>query len=253
MTGHDMTGPDMTGLARTVVLPEPLPAAADEPQNAKYPPGTTQRLLPTDLVTPKTREVLAARIAAYEKPGAPEPRFFTTAEFATLEAVCARLIPQPDREHPIDLAGAIDQRLAAGKGNGWRYDTMPPDGEAFRRAIQGLNEAARAVSTAAAGHSVEARFETLGPSEQDAVLAAVQRGDATEPVWSTMPSTRFFEELLTELASSYYSHPLGQDEIGFAGYADAHGWQRIGLNEMERFEPLALGEAPDPEAGGSNA
>ncbi|MGI8547312.1 MAG: gluconate 2-dehydrogenase subunit 3 family protein [Gemmatimonadaceae bacterium] len=252
MTSPD-TGGTTTGPAHTVVLPEPLAAPADRPPNAEYPLGTTQRLLTTDLVTTKTREVLEARIAAYEKPGAPEPHFFTTAEFATLGAVCTRLIPQPDREHPIDLAGAIDQRLAAGKGNGWRYDSMPPDGEAFRRAIQGLNEAACAVSTAAAGHSVEARFETLGGSEQDAVLAAVQRGDATGPVWSTMPSTRFFEELLTELASSYYSHPLGQDEIGFAGYADAHGWQRIGLNQLERFEPLALGEAPDPEAGGSNA
>lgn len=248
MTDHD----DKTGPARTIVLPEPLPASADRPPNAEYPLGTTKRLLPTYLVTEKTREVLAARIAAYEKPGAPEPRFFTTAEFATLKAVCARLIPQPDREHPIDLAGAIDQRLAAGKGNGWRYDTMPPDGEAFRRAIHGLNETARALVTAVAGHSVETRFETLGPSEQDAVLAAVQRGEAAGAIWETMPSTRFFEELLTELASSYYSHPLGQDEIGFAGYADAHGWQRIGLNQLERFEPLATGEAPDPEAGGSN-
>lgn len=240
---------------RTDPLPRHSATAGDERPNAmypSYPPGTTQRLLPTDLVTPKTREVLEARIAAYEKPGDPEPRFFTVAEFATLEAVCARLIPQPDREHPIDLAGAIDQRLAAGKGNGWRYDSMPPDPEAFRRAIQGLNETTRAMSADAAGHAVETRFEAVGAAEQDAVLKAVQRGDAAGAVWSTMPSTRFFEELLTELASGYYSHPLGQDEIGFAGYADAHGWQRIGLNQLERFEPLAPGEAPDPEAGGSN-
>lgn len=246
----------MTGLARTVVLPEPLSTAADERPSAlypTYPPGTTQRLLPTDLVTPKTREVIEARIAAYEQPSAPESRFFTPAEFTTLTAVCARLIPQPDRERPIDLAGAIDQRLAAGKTNGWRYDTMPPDPDAFRRAIQGLNEAASARVTAAAGHSVDARFETLGGSDQDAVLAAVQRGEAAGPIWETMPSTRFFEELLTELASGYYSHPLAQDEIGFAGYADAHGWQRVGPNELERFEPRALGEAPDPAAGGSNA
>lgn len=240
-------------------LTEPPPqhpaAAGDGRSNAmypSYPPGTTQRLLATDLVTPKTREILEARIAAYERPGAPEPRFFTSAEFATLGAVCARLIPQPDREHPIDLAGSIDQRLAAGKGNGWRYDSMPPDPEAFRRAIQGLNETANAMST------LETRFEMLNESQQDAVLKAVQRGDAAGEIWQAMPSTRFFEELLTELATSYYSHPLAQDEIGFAGYADAHGWQRIGLNEIERFEPRADvgatgGRPPDLAVGGSNA
>lgn len=206
-----------------------------------YPEGTASRLLATDLVTPKTREVLNARIAAYEKPDAPVSRFFTSAEFRTLQAVCARLIPQADREHPIDLAGAIDQRLAAGKTNGWRYDAMPPDGEAFRRAMRGLNEAAQAISNGGPNTG----FETIADSAQDKVLAAVQRGDATGKVWETMPSTRWFEELLTEVATSYYSHPIAQDEIGFAGYADAHGWQRIGLNELESFEPRPINAAQD--------
>lgn len=230
--------------------PRPEALTAAERPNAldtSYPPGTMQRLLPTDLVTPKTREVLGARIAAHEQPEVPGLRFFTRAEFTTLTAVCVRLIPQPDREHPIDLAGAIDQRLAARKTNGWRYDTMPPDGEAFRRALQGLHETVAAMSTS------EVRFETLGAAAQDAVLTAVQRGDAAGATWETMPSARFFEELLTELATLYYSHPLAQDEIGYTGYADAHGWQQIGLNELERFEPRAFGEAPDPAADGSDA
>lgn len=208
-----------------------------------YPEGTTKRLLATDLVTAKTREVLKARIAAHEKRDNPEPHFFSTAEFKTLQAVCARLIPQPDREHPIDLAGGIDQRLAAGKTNGWRYDTMPPDGEAFRRALRGLDETARAMSN----DGLEHRFEMISDSAKDAVLKAVQRGDATGAAWQTMPSMRWFEELLTELASSYYSHAVAQDEIGFAGYADAHGWQRIGLNELESFEPRPMNAGQDDE------
>lgn len=215
--------------------------------NPTYPKGTTSRLLATDLVTPKTREVLGARIAAYEHPGAPEPGFFSSDEFRTLQAVCARLIPQPDRDHPIDLAGAIDQRLAASKTNGWRYDTMPPDGEAFRRALRGLDETARTMSNGAP----DINFERLDASTQDVVLTAVQRGDAAGDVWETMPSTRWFEELLTELATSYYSHPLAQDEIGFAGYADAHGWQRIGLNELELFEPRPITAPRDTDVGGT--
>lgn len=215
--------------------------------NPTYPKGTTSRLLATDLVTPKTREVLGARIAAYEHPGAPEPGFFTSEEFRTLQAVCARLLPQSDRDRPIDLAGAIDQRLATSKTNGWRYDTMPPDGEAFRRALRGLDETARTMSNDAPDIS----FERLDASTQDVVLTAVQRGDAAGDVWETMPSTRWFEELLTELATSYYSHPLAQDEIGFAGYADAHGWQRIGLNELESFEPRPITAPRDTDVGGT--
>jgi gluconate 2-dehydrogenase gamma chain len=210
-----------------------------------YPEGTARRLLATDLVTPKTREVLNGRIATHENPGVVVPCFFTSAEFRTLRAVCARLIPQPDRDQPIDLAGAIDQRLAAGKTDGWRYDTMPPDPEAFHRAMRGLDETARAMSNDSrethsethSGMHPGMRFEMLDDSAQDAVLAAVQRGDAAGAVWRTMPSTRWFEELLTELVALYYSHPIAQDEIGYAGYADAHGWQLIGLDELESFEP----------------
>jgi gluconate 2-dehydrogenase gamma chain len=202
-----------------------------------YPEGTASRLLATDLVTPKTREVLSGRIAAYQNPDTSEPRFFTDAEFRTLRAVCARLIPQPDRERPIDLAGAIDQRLAAGRTNGWRYDSMPSDTEAFRRAMRGLNETARAMSNDDRVTDHGTHFEMLDGHVQDMVLTAVQRGDAAGATWETMPSARWFEELLTELAALYYSHPIAQDEIGYAGYADAHGWQLIGLDELESFEP----------------
>lgn len=233
----------MSDPARTVPFPEPLAAAAAERANATYPPGTAHRLLATDLVTPKTRAVLEGRIAAHAIPGTPEPRFFTRAEFTTLEAVCARLIPQPDRQHPIDLAGVIDGRLADGKTDGWRYDSMPPDPEAYRRALRGLDEAATAMSNSANARLLEHRFATLDASGQDAVLLAVQRGEAAGAVWQTMPATRFFEELLAEVVESYYSQPLAEDEIGYAGFADAHGWQRIGLDQLEPFEPRPLSAA----------
>ena len=50
-----------------------------------------------------TREVLTRRMHA-----APGPRFFTTDEFALLEAICARLIPQPERAEPVAIAPWID-------------------------------------------------------------------------------------------------------------------------------------------------
>ena len=196
--------------------------------NPTYPKGTTSRLLATDLVTPKTREVLGARIAAYEHPGAPEPGFFTSEEFRTLQAVCARLLPQSDRDRPIDLAGAIDQRLAASKTNSWRYDTMPPDGEAFRRALRGLDETARTMSNDAPDIS----FERLDASTQDVVLTAVQRGDAAGDVWETMPSTRWFEELgitrgLWRISSVWPGVPQIESVSGTPGWNGAARGCRI--------------------------
>jgi gluconate 2-dehydrogenase gamma chain len=119
---------------------------------------------------------------------------------------------------------------------------MPPDPEAFRRAMCGLNETARTMSNDDRVTDHGTHFEMLDGHVQDMVLTAVQRGDAAGATWETMPSARWFEELLTELAALYYSHPIAQDEIGYAGYADAHGWQLIGLDELESFEPRPMSE-----------
>ncbi len=194
-----------------------------------YPTGTVRALLETDLVTPPTRHALQERL---RQPDVTTPRFFDARDFATLRAACARLIPQPEREQAIDLAGALDERLAAGKSDGWRYDQMPPDGEAHRRGLRGLDESAQALFAT--------NFQQLDATRQDEVLLAVQRGEAHGETWRTLPARRFFEELLAELTEVYYSHPLAKEEIGDASMADAHGWQKISLDEHEAHEPQAL-------------
>ncbi len=50
----------------------------------------------------------------------------------------------------------------------------------------------------------------------------------------------FFEELLAQIVEIYYSRPEAKEEIGEVAYADAKGWQKIGLNEMEIREPKPL-------------
>lgn len=191
-----------------------------------YPPGTVRGLLAGDRVTAPTRDALLGRLAV-----APvtEPRFFAADAFETLQTACARLIPQPNRPPPIDLAGGIDARLAAGKGDGWRYAAMPPDGVAFRRGLHGLDETAQVL--------FGSLFRHLDERCQDEVLGLVQRGEAPEETWRTLPAARFFEEFLAETTESYYAHPLAQEEIGYVGMADAQGWAAIGLNEREAHEP----------------
>jgi hypothetical protein len=92
-------------------------------QPSHYPPGTVRALLETDLLTPATRAVIQARL---EPRPAAEPHFFDSQTFQTLRAVCDRLIPQADRADPVDLAAALDERLAGGACDGWRYASMPP-------------------------------------------------------------------------------------------------------------------------------
>ena len=193
---------------------------------AHYPGGTVRALLSTALVTPATRDALEARLA---REPVVVPRFFDQATFERLRALCARLIPQDGLPGPVDLAGLIDERLAEGEGDGWRYAEMPPDGDAYVRGLHALDVTARA----RAGGD----FTTLSAAAQDDVLAAVKRGDVSEAAWSGVSPKRFFEEVLAEVSERFYSHPYALEEIGFVGMADAPGWQAIGLNRLEGREP----------------
>ncbi|QKZ11803.1 gluconate 2-dehydrogenase subunit 3 family protein [Spirosoma sp. KUDC1026] len=193
-----------------------------------YPAGTVRALLDTDMVTDATRQALTERLT--KQPSA--PKFFSEAELSLLKAICGRLIPQPDRTEPIDIAGGIDERLAGNKSDGWRYDTMPADGDAYRTGLQGVDESAQAL--------FEQPFLQLTGDQQDEVLRRVQAADAPGAVWDKIPSERFFEEMLAEVVGTYYSHPLAQEEIGYVGMADVPTWQRIQLNELETREPKPL-------------
>ncbi|MCB2406567.1 gluconate 2-dehydrogenase subunit 3 family protein [Hymenobacter lucidus] len=201
-----------------------IPASADM-ISSPYPAGTVRALLATDQVSPPTRAALEARLLA----PAYEPQFFDAATYELLRMVAARLFPQPDRPEPIELAPALDQRLLTGGSDGWRYDVLPPDREAYRLGLGGIRESGRVM--------FGAPFEHLTDLQQDVVLQAVQNETAPGPIWETLSAGRFFEELLAELTETYYAHPLAQEEIGYAGLADLPGWTHIGLNEKEAREP----------------
>ena len=187
---------------------------------------TFQELLPTAHVSAATRAALTQRLA--DASMAYEPRFLAPETFRLLAAVAARLLPQPERPVPIPLAPSVDQRLADGKSDGWRYDALPPDREAYRLGLGGIQEIALEL--------YQADFEQLDASQQDAVIAALAGGNPPGQVWQTVPATRFFEEMLAELTEIYYAHPWAQDEIGYVGYADLPAWTKIGLNEKEPRE-----------------
>jgi hypothetical protein len=192
-----------------------------------YPPGTVRALIESDLVTPPTRRAVGGRM---RRRPAVTPRFFGRHAFAVVRAACDRLIPQPDRAPPVDLAGELDARLADGAGDGWRYARMPSDPQMHAMGVAGLDQTAHAMF----GNGLA----LLPGAERDAVLLTVQSGEAPGQVWGQMDAACYFEELLALLVDIYYAHPFALEEIGYVGMADAHGWQAIGLDEREAHEPM---------------
>ena len=195
-------------------------------RDAIYPVGSVRTLLRTELLTPATRSVIEARLQPAEETA---PQFFSLDEFGALTAACIRLLPADSPLTGKQAAHAIDTRLAEGHCDGWRYDSLPPDGDAYRKGLCALDESARLDGF---GH-----FGTLPAERQDEILATLARAESTGGAWKALDGKRFFEELLAEISECYMSDPLVQEQIGYAGMADAAGWQRISLDEREMWEP----------------
>lgn len=172
-----------------------------------------------------TREVVARRLYTV-----PERRFFTEDEYALLDAACARLIPQPDRpEAPVPIAPFIDEALHDGKSDGTRKPGMPPPAEAWRRGLRALDAEARA--------HFGAGFLDLAEDRRDAVLAALQGGDARSDAWGGMPAADFFSTLLLKSAVDvYYAHPWAWNEIGYGGPASPRGYARLAADRRDPWE-----------------
>jgi hypothetical protein len=185
----------------------------------------------------KTRRLVLDRIR-----NVPARAFFSEAEFAMLEAICRRLLPQDDRpaELRIPIAPYIDQRLAQGAGNGYRYEDMPWDDEAYRRGLAGIDEASRAMFD-------EKGFTHLGDVQQDEVLAAIEDGDPPGETWQQLPAQRFFKQLMQDAVEVYYAHPAAWNEIGFQGPASPRGHVRLALGKRDPWEAEETRPLP-PEA-----
>jgi Gluconate 2-dehydrogenase subunit 3 len=172
----------------------------------------------------QTRDVIRKRLTQV-----PARRFFSEGEWLTLEAVCARLIPQPDRSEPIAIVPWIDDKLHDDSRDGFRYDDMPPLRDAWRLGLDGINQESR--------RRFNANFRGLTTEQQDIVLRAVQIGDVGGEVWRRLPSPRFFTTvLLKEVVGEYYAHPAAWNEVGFGGPASPRGYVRLGVNQRDPWE-----------------
>ena len=200
----------------------------DDAPSPDWPTGWALPLIESPETTEPTRRALLARLVA-----APDsPQFFDADAYETFAAACARLVPSTDLSDQIDVAAAIDRRLADGAGDGWRYAALPPDGEAFRRGVSALD--------AAAEQAHAERFCDLGPARQDAILADAQHARAAFAHLDGFDARLWFSDWLTEAAGLFFGHPLAQQNIGYAGFADAAGWTNIEMGQRDDREPLPV-------------
>jgi hypothetical protein len=171
-----------------------------------------------------TRRVIDQRLAMPR-----EARFFSADEWHTLTAIAGRIVPQPTDRPPVPLAAMVDEKMAHDRTDGYRNAQLPKMQEAWRRGLQALD--------ADAHERYGARFHCLGTAEQDALLAAMQRGELKGPAWQGMSCRRFFQErVLHDIVSAYYAHPTSWNEIGFGGPASPRGYVRMGVGKRDPWE-----------------
>jgi hypothetical protein len=188
-----------------------------------------------------TRRVIDQRLAVPR-----EPRFLTAEEFRTLDAIAARIVPQPATRPPVPVAALIDTKLLDDHGDGYRDHRLPPLREAWQRGLQALDVEARTTRGGA--------FHTLSADEQDALLRAAQDGALSNPVWQGMASKLFFaKRLLPDIVKAYYSHPTAWSEIGYGGPASPRGYVRMDFDRRDPWEAAEAKPGREAEAAKTNA
>jgi hypothetical protein len=161
-----------------------------------------------------------------------ELHFFTPEETPLIEAIFEHLLPQSDREekYRVPIVPIVDERLHKNRLDGYRYEHMPPDQEAYRLGLQAIEEMAH--------HAHGRGFLGLTSLKQDQLLRTIHDGDpqGAHHIWQRMPVERFWMLLVQDAAEAYYAHPYAWDEIGFGGPAYPRAYMRLERGEPEPWE-----------------
>ena len=156
----------------------------------------------------------------------PDLRFFTVAEEACAGALFDHLLAQWGDEK-VPVLQWVDARLAENQTDGWRYEDMPEDGEAWRRSLAALDEDA-------AHHHAGRTFAALERNDQARRIQAVQ--DLGAAPWYGMPAAHVWSLWTRYACTAFYSHPWAWNEIGFGGPAYPRGYLRLGTGAREPWE-----------------
>lgn len=175
----------------------------------------------------QTRTVVAERLNQV-----PSRAFFDELQYRTLQAICDRVMPQPERHarRRVPIAPWIDEKLKTDETNGTRYAPLPPQRACWTRGMNAIEAEAKL--------RFKRSFHALDPAEQDMLLKSVDRGEVEAPDWGKrLPPQMFFRKvLLREIVEIYYAHPSAWSEIGFGGPAAPRGYLRLATNRRDSWE-----------------
>jgi hypothetical protein len=174
-----------------------------------------------------TRHVIEDRVK-----NVPPIRFFNQQQLPVFAAICDRILPQDDRvpERRIPIVNYIDARLFSKESDGYRYEDMPPDSEAHLLGIEAIDRTAQEV------HGKP--FTELDDLRKDLVLKSIHDGKklAAQDIWERMSIERYWQLLVGDCVTAYYSHPWAWDEIGFGGPAYPRAYMRLEGGMPEPWE-----------------
>lgn len=174
-----------------------------------------------------TRKLVEERVSK-QKP----IHFFTPDEARTMHAVVDRILPQEDRtdERRISILPGIDERLYENRLDGYRFEDMPTDQEAYRIAARAFEEMAQTLHGCA--------FHELDVRKQEEILKSIHQAkpQAAQELWKQMNIERFWTLLVSDVVAVYYAHPWAWDEVGYGGPAYPRGYMRLEEGEPEPWE-----------------
>ncbi len=166
----------------------------------------------------------------------PDVCFFTPDEEAVARALFDQLLDQ--RAEPrIPVLNMVDARLAREETDGWHYQDMPRDGQAWRDSLAALDDDAQQLHGCG--------FAATGWAAQSFLLRQVQHAGR----WHGLPGSQVWGMWTRYACTAFYSHPAAWDEIGFAGPAYPRGYKNLGLDSREPFEVADARPQQDPLRG----
>jgi hypothetical protein len=165
-------------------------------------------------------------------------RFFTAPEEPTLRAFCDVATAQ-DSEPRVPVAEMVDDKLAAGRLDGYRYADMPRDPDTWRLALRGLDEVA-------ASRYGRDTFAVCDAQAREAIIGDLADGSLSGGAWDGLNVSRAFSVCMRAILEAFYSHPWAWNEIGYGGPAYPRGYMRLGPIAVRepRERPGATAEDP---------
>jgi hypothetical protein len=154
-------------------------------------------------------------------------RFFTPEEQAIAGPLVDLLLAQ-DAEPRVPALALIDARLVAGETDGWHYDDLPEDGQAWRDTLHFLDRHANSMH--------HCGFGALDPGLRGPLLQTVQDLADAGDRWHGYPAEQVWSLWTRYACTAFYSHPWAWNEIGFPGPAYPRGYLHPGVNARERWE-----------------